>query len=401
MKLAEFKEKYIGDRAFYKRYLYLALPMIVQNAITNLVSFLDNIMVGQLGTEQMSGVAIVNQLIFVYNLAIFGAVSAASIFGAQYYGKRNHKGHMYSFRFKLYAALLVTGLTILLFLTCGDNLISLYLTDTAGDGATDVALGYGLQYLGIMVVGLVPFAVNQAYATNIKETGQTMVPMVASFVAVGSNALLDYLLIFGIGPFPELGVAGAALATVIARYIEAFIIIVWAHSHTGQNLYRIWHSGRGIEGDYREGISADAQRGSVGGGYDGGHTVLFRPWTGGSGGTEYSDDNHKPVQHHLSAAWFLHQYRGRTVSGRRRAGRSKGRRQQDDRVQCVLLRDRGRSYAGGRRIFPADLQYNGGDQGACDKLHRRIGDDHAVLFVQPCVVLYAAIGRKNDGYVPV
>ena len=250
MKLAEFKEKYIGDRAFYKRYLYLALPMIVQNAITNLVSFLDNIMVGQLGTEQMSGVAIVNQLIFVYNLAIFGAVSAASIFGAQYYGKRNHKGHMYSFRFKLYAALLVTGLTILLFLTCGDNLISLYLTDTAGDGATDVALGYGLQYLGIMVVGLVPFAVNQAYATNIKETGQTMVPMVASFVAVGSNALLDYLLIFGIGPFPELGVAGAALATVIARYIEAFIIIVWAHSHTGQNLYlKGAYTGFGIPGE--------------------------------------------------------------------------------------------------------------------------------------------------------
>ena len=229
MKLAEFKEKYIGDRAFYKRYLYLALPMIVQNAITNLVSFLDNIMVGQLGTEQMSGVAIVNQLIFVYNLAVFGAVSAASIFGAQYYGKGNHKGHMYSFRFKLYAALLVTGLTILLFLTCGDNLISLYLTDTAGDGATDVAL---------------------AYATNIKETGQTMVPMAASFVAVGSNALLDYLLIFGIGPFPELGVAGAALATVIARYIEAFIISVWAHSHTGQNLYlKGAYTGFGIPGE--------------------------------------------------------------------------------------------------------------------------------------------------------
>ena len=79
--LTRFKEKYIGDAAFYRRYLYLALPMILQNAITNLVSFLDNIMVGQLGTEQMSGVAIVNQLIFVYNLAIFGAASAASIFG--------------------------------------------------------------------------------------------------------------------------------------------------------------------------------------------------------------------------------------------------------------------------------------------------------------------------------
>ena len=234
---AKFRSKYIGDKAFYKRYLYLALPMIVQNAITNLVSFLDNIMVGQLGTEQMSGVAIVNQLIFVYNLAIFGAVSAASIFGAQYYGKGNHKGHMYSFRFKLYAALLVTILTILLFLTNGENLISLYLTDTTGNGATDVALQYGLQYLGIMVVGLIPFAVNQAYATNIKETGQTMVPMIASFVAVGSNAVLDYLLIFGIGPFPKLGVIGAALATVIARYIEAFIIIIWAHGHADKNRY--------------------------------------------------------------------------------------------------------------------------------------------------------------------
>lgn len=103
MKLKEkWKKKYIGDRSFYRRYLLLAVPMILQNAITNLVSFLDNIMVGQLGTEQMSGVAIVNQLIFVYNLAIFGAVSAASIFGAQYFGQGNHKGHMHSFRFKLY-----------------------------------------------------------------------------------------------------------------------------------------------------------------------------------------------------------------------------------------------------------------------------------------------------------
>ena len=233
----EFKRKYIGDRDFYKRYLWLALPMILQNAITNLVSFLDNIMVGQLGTEQMSGVAIVNQLIFVYNLAIFGVVSAASIFGAQYYGKGNHKGHMYSFRVKIYAAVLVTLLTILLFVTKGSDLIALYLTDTAGNGATEAALQYGLQYLAIMMAGLIPFAVNQAYATNIKETGQTFIPMAASFAAVGSNALLDYLLIFGIGPFPELGVQGAALATVLARYIEALIIIVWAHSNRQKNRY--------------------------------------------------------------------------------------------------------------------------------------------------------------------
>ena len=235
--LEKFRRKYIGDRNFYGRYIALALPMIIQNAVTNLVSFLDNIMVGQLGTEQMSGVAIVNQLIFVYNLAIFGAVSAASIFGAQYFGNGNHKGHMYSFRFKLYAALTVTALTILLFVTKGESLISLYLTDTSVNCATGAALQYGLQYLVIMMAGLIPFAVNQSYATNIKETGQTLIPMIASFVAVGSNAILDYLLIFGIGPFPELGVQGAALATVIARYIEALMIIIWAHRHREKNRY--------------------------------------------------------------------------------------------------------------------------------------------------------------------
>ena len=248
--LEQFRRKYIGDRNFYKNYIALALPMILQNAVTNLVSFLDNIMVGQLGTEQMSGVAIVNQLIFVYNLAIFGAVSAASIFGAQYFGKGNHKGHMYSFRFKLYAALTVTILTILLFVTKGENLISLYLTDTSGSGATGAALQYGLEYLIIMIAGLIPFAVNQAYATNIKETGQTLLPMIASFVAVGSNAILDYLLIFGIGPFPELGVQGAALATVIARYIEALMIIIWAHRHREKNRYlKGAYTGFGIPAD--------------------------------------------------------------------------------------------------------------------------------------------------------
>ena len=225
--IEKIKKKYIGTGAFYRRYLYLALPMIVQNAITNLVSFLDNIMVGQLGTEQMSGVAIVNQLIFVYNLAIFGAASAASIFGAQYFGKGDHKGHMYSFRFKLYATLLVTFATIVLFITKGSDLISLYLTDTAGNGATDVALHYGMQYITVMMVGLIPFAVNQSYATNIKETGQTVIPMIASFVAVGTNAVLDLLLIFGIGPFPKLGVIGAALATVLSQACSCIWVLAF------------------------------------------------------------------------------------------------------------------------------------------------------------------------------
>ena len=234
--LAKFKQKYIGDKAFYKRYIFLATPMIIQQAITNFVSFLDNLMVGQLGQEAISAVATVNQLNFVFSLAVFGAASAGSIYGAQYFGKGDHKGHMYTFRFKLYATLLATFLGIILFLAQGSNLISLFLTESEG-ASPELALSLGMQYLSIILVGLIPFAVNQAYATNIKETGQTVIPMIAGMVAVATNAVLDYCLIFGFAFFPKLGVQGAALATVIARYIECAIVVVWAHTHRSLNRY--------------------------------------------------------------------------------------------------------------------------------------------------------------------
>ncbi len=234
--LARLKKKYIGDKAFYRRYIFLATPMIIQNAITNFVSFLDNIMVGQLGQEAISAVATVNQLNFVFSLAVFGAASAGSIYGAQYFGKGDHKGHMYTFRFKLYTTLLVTIIGILMFKVWGSQLISLFLTESEG-ASPELALSLGLKYLSIILIGLIPFAVNQAYATNIKETGQTVVPMVAGMVAVATNAILDYCLIFGFGPFPQLGVEGAAIATVIARYIEAAIVIIWAHTHADKNKY--------------------------------------------------------------------------------------------------------------------------------------------------------------------
>ena len=82
-------KKFIGDKRFYAMLMAIAVPMVVQNGITNFVSLLDNIMVGRLGTEPMSGVAIANQLIFVFNLCIFGGISGAGIFCAQFFGSGN------------------------------------------------------------------------------------------------------------------------------------------------------------------------------------------------------------------------------------------------------------------------------------------------------------------------
>ena len=94
--------KFIGDKAFYRMVLAVAVPIMIQNGITNFVGLLDNIMVGRIGTEQMSGIAIVNQLLMVFNLAIFGALSGVGIFSAQFFGCRNHKGVQHTLRFKIY-----------------------------------------------------------------------------------------------------------------------------------------------------------------------------------------------------------------------------------------------------------------------------------------------------------
>ena len=237
--LTKAKKKFIGDKAFYRYLIFLAFPMIVQNGITSFVSFLDNIMVGQIGTEPMSGVAIVNQLFFVFNICIFGGVSGAGIFSAQFFGKGDYEGQKYTFRFKLYACLLITAIACVLFHFLDEPLISLYLNDGGSVGNTRLALSYGKEYLAIMIFGLLPFAVSQTYVSTIRETGQTFVPMVSGIVAVITNLVLDYVLIFGAFGAPELGVAGAAIATVIARYTECLIVVVWAHRHLYKNPYLI------------------------------------------------------------------------------------------------------------------------------------------------------------------
>jgi putative MATE family efflux protein len=227
-----FRRTFIGDRTFYKKVLTLIVPLIIQNTISTFVNLLDNIMVGQVGTAEMSGVAIVNQLLFVFNITIFGGLAGAGIYGAQFYGAGDNEGLRSTFRFKLLMSALTLVAGIAIFLTGGGSLISLYLT---GDGsAADAAaiLGFGQEYLIIMIWGLLPFAMTQVYSSSLRETGETVLPMKASIAAVLTNLCLNYILIFGKLGFPALGAAGAAIATVISRYVELSIIVVYTHRHT-------------------------------------------------------------------------------------------------------------------------------------------------------------------------
>ena len=223
--------RYIGDRAFYKRVITIVIPIIIQNFITNFVSLLDNIMVGQVGTLSMSGVSIVNQLIFVFNLVIFGATAGAGIFTAQFKGSEDIEGIRSTFRFKFLVCTLLGVGGLVLLAGASTPLIKLFLT---GDGSPEDAaaiLEYGQQYLRIMLYGLIPFALCNAYASTLKETGETTVPMLAGICATLVNLVLNYILIFGHFGAPAMGVRGAALATVISRFVELGIVVGWTHLH--------------------------------------------------------------------------------------------------------------------------------------------------------------------------
>ena len=231
------RSRFFGDKKFYMMILAIAVPIMIQNGITNFVSLLDNIMVGRIGTEQMTGVAIVNQLIFVYNLCIFGGVSGAGIFTAQYFGNKDHRGVANTMRYKLILSIILTALAIFILLVFGQPLIQMYLNGNQDGGDAAAALTYGWQYLLIMLIGLPAFMMVQVYASTLRECGQTLLPMKAGIVAVLINLVFNYLLIYGNFGFPKLSVMGAAAATVLSRYIEALIIIIWTHKHTDVNPY--------------------------------------------------------------------------------------------------------------------------------------------------------------------
>lgn len=224
-------KKWIGDRDFYKRVLAVSVPIMVQSGITNFVSLLDNIMVGRVGTEQMSGVAIVNQLLFVYYLCIFGGFAGAGIFTAQYYGADDSEGVRQTFRYKIWMGVGLLAAAMVVFIGFGRPLIGLYLTGSDDGGDPAAAMEYAWGYLRIILAGLPAFTLLQVYANTLRECGETVVPMRAGIAAVCVNLVFNYLLIYGKFGLPALGVNGAAIATTLSRVVELLIVMLWIHRH--------------------------------------------------------------------------------------------------------------------------------------------------------------------------
>lgn len=226
---ARLRRTFIGDRAFYSMMVAIVVPIIIQNTVSNVVSLLDNVMVGRVGTLEMSAVAIVNQLLFIFNLCIFGGLAGAGIFATQFAGAKDDEGVRHCFRIKWMIAIMMLVFALAVFLLLPEKLIGLYLADGTDPMDVERTMRFGKDYLWVMLLGLLPFAVSQIYASTLREVGETRLPMIASIVAILVNLVFNYLLIFGKFGFPRLSVTGAAIATVLSRYVEMTIIMIYTH----------------------------------------------------------------------------------------------------------------------------------------------------------------------------
>ena len=224
-------KKFIGDKKFYRLLFAILLPIIAQQFITQFVSMIDNIMVCRVGNDEMIGVSLGNQLLFVLMLGIFGAMSGASIFGTQFFGANDKEGYQESFRFKWLVGLILIGLGFFVLFTFSDELIGAFIKGVEGEYSNgERVLEVGKSYLYIMLVGMLPFLIKEIYASSLREQKETFFPMICGITAILVNMVLDWAMIFGHLGFKEMGAIGAAIATVVARLVEMLMVVIYTHA---------------------------------------------------------------------------------------------------------------------------------------------------------------------------
>lgn len=210
------------DRAFARNVFTVALPMVIQQLVAASLHIVDGLMVSGLGDAAYSAVTQANRVTFVFNLFVFGTCTGGAIFLSQYWGARDIKRMRQSMGISLLFVLIVAAAFIGASLLFPAQIISMFLPE--GESAE-----LARQYLSIVVFGYLFTAIDNVYAATIKAAEKTYLPMLSGFVSILTNTVLNYAFIFGRLGAPELGVRGAALATVISAAVSMLLNIGFAY----------------------------------------------------------------------------------------------------------------------------------------------------------------------------
>lgn len=218
--------KFLKDKKFLKSMFSIAIPVAIQNLITSSLNMVDTVMISSLGKSAIAAVGLANQVFFFYIVVSFGINSGSSIFIAQYWGKRDKK----NIKKVLGLAITLSGLLGLIFTILAfffpEFLMGLLIQDP------DVIL-IGSKYLKVVSLSYIVTAISFAYSVALRTTGKANIPVFVSIVSVLTNVFFNYALIFGKFGFPQMGVVGAAWGTVIARFLELGVTILFVYMGRG------------------------------------------------------------------------------------------------------------------------------------------------------------------------
>ena len=215
-----FLKRYIGDKKFYKYVFSLIIPIMLQQLLISVAGYVDNIMINNytVDSSAYNGVNAANRLMFVLNFVWLGCAAVSSIFISQFYGSGNKKKNEEAFRLGFLVSLVMGIISMFVIMFIGNKVVDSYLT-------TPEAREFGYHYLEYIKYGAIITSLNTFFANSFRSIEKPKIALISSTAGIFVNIFFNYCLIYGKLGMPEMGAGGAALATVISRFVEAFIFI--------------------------------------------------------------------------------------------------------------------------------------------------------------------------------
>ncbi len=219
----DFFKKFRENKKFYTTLVAITIPIVIQNLIASSINMLDTVMIGNVGQEELAAVGIANQYYFLFSLSIFGVAAGCGVFIAQLWGKKDIKNIKSTLGIGLISGVLITLIFVAFGMIYPKQIMGIFSTDPK-------VIELGKDYLLIVSISYILTAISFSYASALRSVRNSSLPMWSSVGALVINGILNYILIFGKLGFSPLGVKGAAIATLIARTSEVFILLYYIYA---------------------------------------------------------------------------------------------------------------------------------------------------------------------------
>ena len=210
----------VREKSFYRTFFAMFFVLVLQQVITLSVNLADNMMLGAYSESALSGVAAVNQIQFVYNQLVLAFADSIVILGGQYFGRKQYHTVKDISSMAMRFGLLLATILFVIITVMPARMMMIFSTDAT-------IIHEGCSYLAIIRFTYFFFAVTQVLLATLRSTGVVKIALTLSISTLIINCCINYVLIYGHFGAPEMGAAGAAIGTLIARIVEVVILVIF------------------------------------------------------------------------------------------------------------------------------------------------------------------------------